>query len=154
MNKSVKAIWTGVASATVLSLAGFVGSVQADIGIPGSACKATGTAQAKLNVGDSGAVYNNHTVDEITRSDSEAKNLTQTTSAISELIDFAKQEGKKTICFVTGVPGAGKTLVGLKVATQHLDKIKITIADYNIKYHKPENLKMSVVDLKIGRAHV
>ena len=70
------------------------------------------------------ALYNNHTVDEITRSDSEAKNLTQTTSAISELIDFAKQEGKKTICFVTGVPGAGKTLVGLKVATQHLDKEK------------------------------
>ncbi len=61
MNKSVKAIWTGVASATVLSLAGFVGSVQADIGIPGSACKATGTAQAKLNVGDSGAVYNKNT---------------------------------------------------------------------------------------------
>lgn len=33
-----------------------------------------------------------------------------------------KQNNKKVICFVTGVPGAGKTLVGLKVATEHLDK--------------------------------
>lgn len=33
---------------------------------------------------------------------------------------MAKSEHKKIICFVTGVPGAGKTLVGLKVATTHL----------------------------------
>lgn len=70
------------------------------------------------------SLYNNHTVEEITRSDAEAKNLTQTTSAISEIIDYAKQQSRKVICFVTGVPGAGKTLVGLKVATSHLDKEK------------------------------
>lgn len=70
------------------------------------------------------SLYNNHSVDAITRSDAEAKNLTQTTSAISELIDSAKSRSKKVICFVTGVPGAGKTLVGLKVATSHLDKEK------------------------------
>lgn len=70
------------------------------------------------------SLYNNHSVDEITRSDAEAKNLKQTTSAISELIDSAKSRNKKVICFVTGVPGAGKTLVGLKVATSHLDKEK------------------------------
>src|SRR5690606_20420222 len=29
---------------------------------------------------------------------------------------------KKVVCFVTGVPGAGKTLVGLKVAIDHLDE--------------------------------
>ncbi|MBL7871255.1 MAG: DUF2075 domain-containing protein [Cyclobacteriaceae bacterium] len=68
------------------------------------------------------SLYNNHSVDEITRNDAEAKNLKQTTSAISELIDSAKSRNKKVICFVTGVPGAGKTLVGLKVATSHLDK--------------------------------
>lgn len=67
------------------------------------------------------SLYNNHTVEEITRNDAKAKNLTQTTSAISEIINHAKAGGKKIICFVTGVPGAGKTLVGLKVATQHLD---------------------------------
>jgi len=68
------------------------------------------------------SLYNNHTVDEITRSDAKAKNLTKTTFAISEIIDSAKSNNKKIICFVTGVPGAGKTLVGLKIATSHLDK--------------------------------
>jgi len=68
------------------------------------------------------SLYNNHTVDEITRSDAEAKNLTVTTTAISDIIHFSKSNNKKVICFVTGVPGAGKTLVGLKVATSHLDE--------------------------------
>lgn len=67
------------------------------------------------------ALYNTHTVDEITRSDASAKNLTKTTSEISIIINKAKTENKKIICFITGVPGAGKTLVGLKVATSHLD---------------------------------
>jgi hypothetical protein len=70
------------------------------------------------------SLYNNHSVEEITRNDAEAINLTKTTSAISEIIDFAKSKNKKIICFVTGVPGSGKTLVGLKVATSHLDKAK------------------------------
>jgi DUF2075 family protein len=70
------------------------------------------------------SLYNNHTVEEITRNDAKAKNLTITTSAISEIIDLAKSKSKKIICFVTGVPGAGKTLVGLKIATSHLDKVK------------------------------
>lgn len=68
------------------------------------------------------SLYKNHTVEEITKSDSDAKNLNKTTSYISDQIRIAKSEGKKIICFVTGVPGAGKTLVGLKVATDHLDK--------------------------------
>lgn len=68
------------------------------------------------------SLYNNHTVDEITRSDAEAKNLTATTSTISEVIAQARENNKKIICFVTGVPGAGKTLVGLKIATTHLDE--------------------------------
>lgn len=69
------------------------------------------------------SLYQNHTVDEITRSDAEAINLTKTTSVISRIITKAKSQKKKIICFVTGVPGAGKTLVGLKVATSHLDEI-------------------------------
>ncbi|RYE51530.1 MAG: DUF2075 domain-containing protein, partial [Sphingobacteriales bacterium] len=46
----------------------------------------------------------------------------QTSNAVSDVIEYAKQNNKKAICFVTGVPGAGKTLVGLDVATKHLDK--------------------------------
>ncbi len=67
------------------------------------------------------ALYRNHNVTDISRSDAGAKNLTQTTDAISEVIRSAKQNGHKTICFVTGVPGAGKTLIGLNIATKHLD---------------------------------
>ena len=67
------------------------------------------------------SLYTTHSVENITRSDADAKNLTVTTRKISEIIEVAKNENKKIICFVTGVPGAGKTLVGLNVATLHLD---------------------------------
>lgn len=69
-------------------------------------------------------MFNNHSVEAITRSDSGATNLKVTTKYVSSLIDYAKQNSKKLICFVTGVPGAGKTLVGLNVAIDHLDKEK------------------------------
>jgi hypothetical protein len=68
------------------------------------------------------ALYNEHTVTEISRSDASAKNLRETSSTVSQFIERAKSNGEKIICFVTGVPGAGKTLVGLDVATKHLDK--------------------------------
>lgn len=76
------------------------------------------------------SLYRNHTVDEITRSDATAKNLSQTTSSISHIIEVAKKLQKKIICFVTGVPGAGKTLVGLKIATQELGSKKDTVSVY------------------------
>ncbi len=69
------------------------------------------------------SLYLNHSVDEIVRNDASAKNLSQTTSAISKIISIAQQNSQKIICFVTGVPGSGKTLVGLNIATkQHNDK--------------------------------
>jgi hypothetical protein len=67
------------------------------------------------------ALYRTHDVVEISRSDAGAKNLHQTTEAISDIIRTAKAKGNKAICFVTGVPGAGKTLIGLNIATKHLD---------------------------------
>lgn len=66
------------------------------------------------------ALYNNHTVADISRNDASAKNLTITSSAVSEVINKSKQNNLKSICFVTGVPGAGKTLVGLDIATKNL----------------------------------
>lgn len=68
------------------------------------------------------SLFNKHSVAEITRSDAAAINLSQTSKAVSEIIEVAKRSGTKAICFVTGVPGAGKTLVGLDVATKHLDQ--------------------------------
>ena len=67
------------------------------------------------------ALYRKHDVTEISRQDAGAKNLRQTTAAISEIIRVAKETSTKSICFVTGVPGAGKTLIGLNIATKHLD---------------------------------
>ncbi len=68
------------------------------------------------------ALYSRHSVAEISRSDASAINLTQTAGAVSDVIRASREEGRKSICFVTGVPGAGKTLVGLKIATEHIDK--------------------------------
>src|ERR1051326_3825110 len=68
------------------------------------------------------ALYNNHSVTEISRSDAAAMNLTTTSTAISEIIESARATPFKAVCFVTGVPGAGKTLVGLNIATQRRDE--------------------------------
>ena len=68
------------------------------------------------------ALYNGHSVAEISRSDAGAINLTQTSQAVDEIIRSSRDGRAKSICFVTGVPGAGKTLVGLNIATKHVDK--------------------------------
>lgn len=68
------------------------------------------------------ALYNNHSVDEISRSDAAAVNLTATSEAISQIIQSARANSTKAVCFVTGVPGAGKTLVGLNIATQRREE--------------------------------
>ncbi len=68
------------------------------------------------------ALYSGHSVRDISRSDASAINLSQTSDALSDIIRLAKANSHKVICFVTGVPGAGKTLVGLNIATQHIDK--------------------------------
>ena len=67
------------------------------------------------------ALYRGHNVHEITRSDAGAENLTVTTDEINRIIDYSKTNHRKSICFVTGVPGAGKTLVGLNLAIQRSD---------------------------------
>ena len=72
------------------------------------------------------ALYAGHSVDSISRSDAGAQNLAVTSRAVDQIIEQARTQGRKAICFVTGVPGAGKTLVGLDVATRHMDKDEAT----------------------------
>lgn len=67
------------------------------------------------------ALYAQHSVEAIARFDAGAKNLNVTSRRIEELVDEARANGRKRICFVTGVPGAGKTLVGLNLATRRRD---------------------------------
>jgi len=68
------------------------------------------------------ALYNGHSVVEISRSDASAQNLSDTSEIVSKVIERSKQRFEKSIIFVTGVPGAGKTLVGLDIATRHINR--------------------------------
>lgn len=66
------------------------------------------------------ALYQHHDVKEISRSEAGGENIEKTNGAITYVIDKCKTEGRKAICFITGVPGAGKTLAGLNIAnTRH-----------------------------------
>ena len=69
------------------------------------------------------ALYTGHNVSEISRSDSHTFNLDATAQEIFNVIEYSKMNKKKSICFITGVPGAGKTLAGLNIAnyTQNTD---------------------------------
>ncbi|MGB5541327.1 MAG: DNA/RNA helicase domain-containing protein, partial [Gammaproteobacteria bacterium] len=67
------------------------------------------------------ALYNGHSVEDISRSDACARNLSQTSSAVAEVIKISRDRNEKSIVLVTGVPGAGKTLVGLNIATTHIN---------------------------------
>ena len=67
------------------------------------------------------ALYAGHNVQELSRSDAGAINLTQTSYRLEQIIAESRRNSRKVICFVTGVPGAGKTLVGLNIATHHID---------------------------------
>lgn len=64
------------------------------------------------------ALYSNHHVEEISRSDAKAHNLTVTSDAVKKIIAYSKDKKRKSIVFITGVPGAGKTLVGLNLASE------------------------------------
>lgn len=64
------------------------------------------------------ALYLNHSVEDITRTEASGETLKKTTDFILDVIERSRSKKEKSICFVTGVPGAGKTLVGLNVAIE------------------------------------
>ncbi len=102
--------------ADVLSFVGDVENINAPEWEKGRYCPTPTIIEAAM------ALYNGHSVENISRSDAGAINLNETSETISEIIRISKQNSSKSICFVTGVPGAGKTLVGLNIATKHIDK--------------------------------
>lgn len=66
------------------------------------------------------ALFEGHSVREITRSEEDnGEGIAATIAEIDQIIEKSRKNKRKSICFVTGVPGAGKTLVGLKLAIQH-----------------------------------
>lgn len=67
------------------------------------------------------ALYKKHNVTDISRSDAGAINLSRTSNAVTDIIEYAKTNNKKAICLITGVPGAGKTLAGLNIAISRME---------------------------------
>lgn len=58
-------------------------------------------------------LYARNGVAEIAAARADAPNLTRTASAIARAVAAAQADGTKRVVFVTGIPGAGKTLCGL-----------------------------------------
>ena len=75
------------------------------------------------------ALYINHNVEDITRYEA-GDNLAVTTKVLNKIIESTKINNSKSICFVTGVPGAGKTLVGLNIVNERTKMSKDENAVY------------------------
>ena len=66
------------------------------------------------------AAYRDNTVKEIANSEAGQENINACEQKVAEIIETTKQNQSKSIIFITGVPGAGKTLVGLDMAAKNL----------------------------------
>ena len=65
------------------------------------------------------ALYEEHNVADITKHEGD---VVQTAICINQIIDYCRENKRKAICFVTGVPGTGKTLIGLQTAIDQFNK--------------------------------
>lgn len=65
--------------------------------------------------------YSSHNISQIAQSEAGQENIDSCENKIYEIIEYARNNKKKCVCFITGVPGAGKTLVGLDVVAKSLD---------------------------------
>lgn len=74
------------------------------------------------------ALFAGHSVDAIASHEAGSRDLATTTARVEQVIERAKADGRKAVVFVTGVPGAGKTLVGLNIATKRRDLKSLTHA--------------------------
>lgn len=74
--------------------------------------------------------YASHHLSEIAHSEAGQNDIDACEEKIQSIIDYAKTNAKKCVCFITGVPGAGKTLVGLDVVAKSLDKGKDDLSVY------------------------
>ena len=65
--------------------------------------------------------YSSHNLSQIAQSEAGQENINLCEAKINEVISYAQTNKRKCVCFVTGVPGAGKTLVGLDVVAKSMD---------------------------------
>jgi len=109
---------TGLREVLDLPAPGLSDTAQIDV----SAWRNSGYRPTPTIIEAAEALYREHAVDEISRSDAGAKNLQATAHKIARIIEHSKQTGQKSICFITGVPGAGKTLAGLNIAAERAER--------------------------------
>lgn len=74
--------------------------------------------------------YSSHNLSQIAQSEAGQENINLCEAKINEVITKAQTEKRKCVCFVTGVPGAGKTLVGLDVVAKNMDEGKKNLSVY------------------------
>lgn len=97
--------------------------------------------------------YTSHDISEIAHSEAGQDDIDKCEQKIEEIVEYARENKKKCVCFVTGVPGAGKTLVGLDVVAKNLKKETDNLSVY-LSGNGPlvevlrEALKKSVKDKK------
>lgn len=72
----------------------------------------------------------NKSIADITNHTSEDR-TEKATEAVLRIVEESKRKGQKSICFITGVPGAGKTLVGLDIAINLFEENENKKADEN-----------------------
>lgn len=74
--------------------------------------------------------YRTHDLSKIAHSEAGQDNIDSCEKKLYEIIDYARTNKKKSVCFVTGVPGAGKTLVGLDVVSKYIEKGEKSLSVY------------------------
>lgn len=74
--------------------------------------------------------YSSHHLSEIAQSEAGQENINACENRLKEVIKYASDNKRKCMCFVTGVPGAGKTLVGLDVVAKNLDSGRENLSVY------------------------
>ena len=74
--------------------------------------------------------YSSHSISEIAHSEAGQGDIDRCEEKINDIITYAQTNKRKCVCFITGVPGAGKTLVGLDVVAKNLNKGKESLSVY------------------------
>ena len=74
--------------------------------------------------------YSTHNLSEIAHSEAGQENIDICEEKIDSVVSYAQKNHKKCVCLVTGVPGAGKTLVGLDVVAKNMDKGQENLSIY------------------------
>ena len=65
------------------------------------------------------ALYEENTVEDITK---HGGDIDKASAELTRIIEYCRENSRKAICFITGVPGAGKTLIGLNTAIEQFNR--------------------------------